>query len=121
MSPADHAYLDMKYDESTPLGLTWAGVVEVRDAYEWDPAAYVDGVGEQDVLGVEAPIWTETLETIADVELMAFPRLPAIAEVGWSPQSARVWDDFRVRLAAQAPRWEQLGLSYHRSPQVPWR
>ena len=38
MSPAPHTYLDQKYDESTELGLTWAGAVEVRDAYEWDPA-----------------------------------------------------------------------------------
>ena len=38
MSPAPHTYLDQKYDETTELGLTWAGAVEVRDAYEWDPA-----------------------------------------------------------------------------------
>ena len=38
MSPAPHTYLDQKYDEATELGLTWAGAVEVRDAYEWDPA-----------------------------------------------------------------------------------
>lgn len=120
MSPANHAYLDMKYDESTPLGLSWAGLVEVRDAYDWDPATLVDGVGERDILGVEAPIWTETLDEIADVEFMAFPRLPAIAEIGWSPQSARSWDDFRVRLGAQGPRWEALGVNFYRSPQVPW-
>ena len=43
MSPAPHAYLDQKYDESTELGLTWAGAVEVRDAYEWDPSAVIEG------------------------------------------------------------------------------
>ena len=51
MSPANKAYLDMKYDEDTPLGLSWAGFVEVRDSYDWDPATFVDGVGEQDVIG----------------------------------------------------------------------
>jgi hexosaminidase len=120
MSPANHAYLDMKYHPSTPLGLSWAGFVEVRDSYEWDPAALVDGVGETDVAGVESALWSETLETIGDVEFMAFPRLPGLAEIGWSPRGKRSWDEYRLRLAAQGPRWEAQGVNFYRSPQVPW-
>jgi hexosaminidase len=121
MSPANHAYLDMKYDENTPLGLSWAGFVEVRDSYEWDPATIVDGVGERDVEGVESALWSETLEDVPDIEFMAFPRLPGIAEIGWSPRAGRSWDEYRLRLAAQAPRWEVEGVNFYRSPQVPWR
>jgi hexosaminidase len=120
MSPANRAYLDMKYNPETPLGLNWAGYVEVQDSYAWDPATVVDGVGEADVLGVEAPVWSETLDEIAEVEFMAFPRLPGLAELGWSPATGRSWDEYRFRLAAQAPRWDALGMSYYRSPQVPW-
>jgi len=120
MSPANHAYLDMKYTKQTPLGQDWAGLVEVRDAYEWDPATLLDGVTEKDVLGVEAPLWTETIVTDDDVDYMAFPRLPAIAEIGWSPQARRSWRDFRARLAAQGPRWAVTGVHFYRSPQVPW-
>ncbi|GAB2868497.1 beta-N-acetylhexosaminidase [Actinoallomurus bryophytorum] len=120
MSPANHAYLDMKYDENTPLGQDWAGLVEVQDSYDWDPATLVDGVTEKNVLGVEAPLWSETLVTSDDIEYMAFPRLPAIAEIGWSPQAARAWSDFRLRLAAQGPRWTAAGVHFYRSPQVPW-
>jgi hexosaminidase len=120
MSPANRAYLDMKYDESTPLGQDWAGLVEVKDSYEWDPATLVDGVAEKDVLGVEAPLWSETIVTNDDIDYMAFPRLPAIAEIGWSPQAGRTWSDFRVRLAAQGPRWSAVPVHFYRSPQVPW-
>src|SRR6266536_1144750 len=120
LSPASKAYLDMKYDERTELGLDWAGHVEVRDAYEWDPATLLDGVGEQDVLGGEAERWSETLHSIADVELMAFPRLACVAEVGWSPAAGRQWDGYRQRLAAQGPRWSAMAVRYYRSPQVPW-
>jgi hexosaminidase len=120
MSPADKAYLDMKYDASTPLGLTWAGFTEVRDSYEWDPVTLVDGVRERDVAGVEAPLWSETLENISDVEFMAFPRLPGIAEIGWSPEKGRSWGDYRLRLAAQAPRWERFSVNFYRSPQIDW-
>jgi hexosaminidase len=120
MSPANHAYLDMKYTAQTPLGLSWAGLVEVRDAYEWDPAALVDGVTERDVLGVEAPLWSETITTDDHIDFMAFPRLPAIAEIGWSSQGQRAWEDFRLRLAEQGRRWDVMGVNFYRSPQVPW-
>jgi hexosaminidase len=121
MSPANRAYLDMQYDPDTVLGLFWAGRIEARDSYDWDPAALVEGVSEEAILGVEAPLWTETLANIREVEWMAFPRLAAVAEIGWSPQAARAWEDFRVRLGGQAPRWQALGLNFYRSPQVPWK
>ncbi|MDT8911333.1 family 20 glycosylhydrolase [Amycolatopsis sp. PS_44_ISF1] len=121
MSPSNHAYLDMKYNAQTPLGQAWAGLVEVEDAYDWDPATLVDGVGEGSVAGVEAPLWTETLRTSDNLEYMAFPRLPGMAEIGWSPRSARSWDTYRVRLAKQSPRWEAQGIDFYRSPQVDWK
>jgi hexosaminidase len=121
LSPAARVYLDMKYDTTTVLGLSWAGYSEVRDAYDWDPATLFAGVPETAIVGVEAPLWSETLVDIRDFEFMAFPRLAAVAEVAWSPAAARGWDEFRVRLGAQAPRWSALGINFYRSPQVPWQ
>jgi len=118
LSPGNRAYLDMKYDSETALGLNWAGLIPVQTSYDWDPATLVPGAPS--VLGVEAPLWSETIATMADVEFLALPRLAAIAEVGWSPQTARAWDTFRVRLAAQAPRWSALGINFYRAPEIPW-
>jgi hexosaminidase len=120
LSPASKAYLDMKYDQGTEFGMNWAGYVEVRHAYEWEPTTLLEGVGENDVLGVEAQVWTETLDSLDEVEFMAFPRLPGIAEVAWSPPTTRDWDGFRRRLAAHGPRWSAMAVNYYRSPQVPW-
>ena len=72
------------------------------------------------MLGIEAPLWAETLVKLEDYEYMAFPRLAALAEVGWSPQASRDWDTFRLRLAEHGPRLSALGVNYYRSPQVPW-
>jgi hexosaminidase len=119
MSPADRTYLDMKYEPSDPLGLDWAGPVDVQASYGWDPATHIAGVGEDDVLGVEAPLWTETIPDIRALEFMAFPRFPGIAEIGWSPR-ARSWGEYLLRLAAQGPRWRNLGVNFYPSPQVPW-
>jgi hexosaminidase len=121
MSPAEHAYLDQKYKASTKLGLTWAGYVSVEDAYRWDPATVLPGVAERNVLGVEAPLWTETVASRAAMDYMLFPRLIGIAEIAWSPKSGRSWSEYRVRLGAQADRLAALGIAFYRSPEVPWR
>ncbi|MDG9716696.1 beta-N-acetylhexosaminidase [Streptomyces sp. DH24] len=120
LSPADRVYLDMKYDRNTPLGLSWAGYVEVQRSYDWDPGAYLPGAPASAIRGVEAPLWTETIENSGHIEVMAFPRLPGVAELGWSPAATHDWEAYKVRLAAQGPRWDALGIGYHRSPQVPW-
>ncbi|MEU3936357.1 beta-N-acetylhexosaminidase [Streptomyces sp. NPDC029044] len=120
LSPADRVYLDMKYTKETPLGLSWAGYVEVRRSYDWDPGAYLPGVPGGAVRGVEAPMWSETLENSGHIEFMAFPRLPGVAELGWSPAASLDWERYKVRLAAQAERWDALGMEWYRSPQVPW-
>jgi hexosaminidase len=119
VSPADRAYLDMKYDAGTKLGLDWAGMTDTRASYGWDPAGRLLGVSEENILGVEAPLWSETLITLQDIEFMAFPRILGIAEIGWSPAGLS-WDEYRERLAAQAPRLQALGVNYYPDPEVPW-
>jgi hexosaminidase len=118
LSPANRAYLDMKYDGDTALGLNWAGLVPVQTSYDWDPATQVPGASS--VLGIEAPLWSETIANMADAEFLALPRLAALAEVAWTPQTMRAWDGFRVRLGAQAPRWSALGINFYRAPEIPW-
>ncbi|UWE11124.1 beta-N-acetylhexosaminidase [Actinacidiphila bryophytorum] len=122
LAPADRSYLDMKYDENTRLGQDWAGTVEVDRSYDWDPGTYLAdaGVPASAVLGVEAPLWTETITSNDDIEAMAFPRLPGIAELGWSPESTHDWTAYKVRLAAQGPRMAALGIDFYRSPLVDW-
>jgi hexosaminidase len=120
LSPADRIYLDMKYDATTVLGLNWAGFNDVQDAYSWDPATYIPGVSESSILGVEAPLWSESLSEISDFEYMAYPRLAGVAEIGWSPAAARNWETYRLRLGAQAPRWTALGVNFYRAPEIPW-
>src|SRR6185437_5043624 len=120
LSPAQKIYLDMKYNTMTELGLHWAAYVEVRDSYDWDPATYIRGVSERDILGVEAPIWSETVRNIGAVMFLALPRMPAVAEIGWTPQANRSWESFRTRVASQAPRWRYLGMNYYHSTQIPW-
>jgi hexosaminidase len=120
MSPAAKVYIDMKYDSTTVLGLQWAGFIEVDSSYIWDPATLVPGIRKENIMGVEAPLWTETLTNLEELEYMLFPRLPGIAEIGWSPTSVRKWDDYKIRLGKQSDRFKVMHINYYASRLVPW-
>jgi hexosaminidase len=120
MSPATKTYLDMKYDSTTKIGLDWAARIEVDSAYMWDPATRVKGIPRESILGIEAPLWTETVTTMDDIEYLVFPRIIGIAEIGWTPSTMRNWDEYKVRLGKHAPRMKALQIDYYKSKQVPW-
>jgi hexosaminidase len=119
LSPGNKTYLDMKYDESSPLGLNWAGYVSVKDSYDWEPGSYMDGLAESDIIGIEAPIWSETLVTMKDIEFMAFPRLPGLAELAWSPKN-KGWEEYKVRLGKHGRHLKSLNINFFRSPDISW-
>lgn len=119
-SPAQKVYLDMQYDSTTKLGLHWAAYIEVDSSYMWDPATFTHDIGRDQILGVEAPLWSETLVTMDDVEYMLFPRLPGVAEVGWTAAGDRDWNEYKTRLANHSKRWEVMDINFYRSPKVAW-
>lgn len=122
MSPADAAYLDMQYPDVPTPGLAWAdGPTSIQRSAAWEPTGIVDGVGEEDILGVEAPLWTETVDRTEVLEFLVFPRVASIAEIGWSPRQTADWPHFRSRLADVAEGWAAAGIAFHRSPEVDWR
>jgi len=120
MSPASRAYIDMKYNKETPLGLHWAGYIEVDTAYIWDPETLAAGIDKEDIIGIEAPLWTETITNLDEIEYMIFPRLPGYAEIGWTPATGRNWDEYKLRLAEQGERFRALDINFYRSKLVPW-
>jgi hexosaminidase len=120
MSPAGRTYLDMKYDSLTSLGLNWAGYIEVDKGYSWDPETLIPGLDPDKILGIEGPLWSETVTKMDDIEYMAFPRLPGLAEIGWTAASQRNWDDYRVRLGKHGKRFSASGIDYYASPLVEW-
>lgn len=120
MSPAIKAYIDMQYDKETKLGLHWAAYIEVDRAYMWDPANFTPGITKENIIGVEAPLWTETITNMDEMEYMVFPRLPGIAEIGWTAPEQRNWEEYKIRLAKQGERFRNLGIDFYESKLVPW-
>ena len=123
MSPASKTYLDMKYDTATAAGAELGRVRRGADSRTSGiPSTLVDrACSRHNIIGVEAPLWSETALTLDDIEYMAFPRLPGINEIGWSPaagaQLGRVPDCGSPRTR---PGSSMMGIEYYRSPQVVW-
>lgn len=120
MSPAKKAYMDMSYDSTQKIGYHWAAYIEVDSAYLWDPATYAAGVTQANILGVESPLWTETIKNMKDIEYMVFPRVLGYGEIGWSPDAGKNWDEYKLRLAKHGPRMAAQDINFYRSKLVPW-
>lgn len=118
LSPANKAYLDMKYDNNSEFGLRWAGLIPVDTAYIWNPEELFP---IEYVLGVEAPLWGETIRTISELEYLAFPRVIGYAELGWSTQENRNWEDYKKRLAHQRLFLEANDVNYYKSPVIEYK
>ena len=125
MAPAAKAYIDQKYTDSSVIGLSWAGNIDMETAYGWDPATDLAGVPSSAIYGIEAPLWTETVDTVQDIDYQTFPRITAYAELGWSPEAVTsaggAYANFAQRVAAQGPRWDVMGITYEHSAEVPWQ
>lgn len=119
MAPGQHVYFDMKSSKDDEFGHWWAGMVSIERVYEFDPLAKNDLTEEQlkNILGVQACLWSEYLHEDGRAEYQTWPRLVALAEVAWTPQSEREFTDFYNRLGnTHLQRLDMLDVTY-RVPQ----
>lgn len=120
MSPAKKAYLDMQYDTLSKHGLHWAAYIPTDSAYVWSPESY-EGIPMENILGVEAPLWSETISDIGELEYLAFPRAIGYSELSWSTPENRNWENYKERLAHQAPFLDRMNVKYYPSPLIDWK
>lgn len=112
MCPEQHVYLDYRQSDSPDEPIPVGTVTTLEDVYAWDPVpAGLTGEEPGRLLGAQANIWTEHLDSARRVDYAAFPRLAAFAEVVWSP--AEKDPAFLHRLQEHhLPRLDALGVEY---------
>ena len=120
MSPAKYAYLDMKYDSTFELGLVWAGCVDVKKGYHWTPETLVEGISKENIIGVEAPLWSETITNSQELEQLAFPRLLGYSEISWTEKEKRNWENYKKRLAVHSKIFKKFEINFYKSPLIEW-
>jgi hexosaminidase len=113
MAPNKYVYLD--YYQCDPQGepLAIGGYLPLEKVYSYNPMAEELTPDEQNhILGVQGNVWTEYISTPEYLEYMAFPRGFAIAEIGWTPERLRDFEEFLSRLEVLKKRYDALGLNY---------
>lgn len=87
--------------------------VSLKDAYNYK-------TDNPNIIGVEAPVWTELVTSNAAADNRLWPRSAAMAEAGWTPYEIRNFNDFTRRIGQHSERLENLKIDYYRSPEVQW-
>ncbi len=119
MMPGAYCYLDMK-QSPVERGHNWAGIVTLEKSYSLDPIGTANLTNEQAklVLGVQGALWTELLGWPPRfIDYQIYPRIAAIAEVGWSRPEKKEWNDFYNRLvSSHFERMYQMGIAFRVPP-----
>tara|TARA_B100001146_G_C16177015_1_gene432823 strand:+ start:299 stop:1939 length:1641 start_codon:yes stop_codon:yes gene_type:complete len=118
MTPTSHTYFDYYQGDPVQEPLAIRGLTPLEKVYGFEPVP--ETLSAEDaahILGAQGNVWTEYMATTDHVEYMVFPRMLALAEVVWSPQELRNWEDFVQRLPAQLQHLDTLGVNY-RQPEV---
>ena len=118
ISPADQLYFDYHQGPGEP-GAPWegnkGGPQSIAKMLAWEPVP--DGFSAQDeahVLGIEACVWTEFIETERYFEFMTYPRLLALAEIAWRPKGPRDEAEFNARLEPHIEALRAKGINARR-------
>jgi hexosaminidase len=111
LSPWPTLYLDNRQSPAPDEPPGRVRTISLQDVYAFDPLPpALDATQRKHVLGVQGNVWVEHIRTEARVDHMAFPRVAAIAELGWTPAPRREWGHFARRVASQFEFYQALGV-----------
>ena len=113
MSPQTYIYLDHGQSHSPLEPAHWPGHKPLDRAYSYNPIPKQLSAKEaKHILGVQGNVWTVFIHEEWLLDLCTWPRAAAIAEVGWTPQADRNWDDFYQRISSHREVMDNLGINY---------
>ncbi|RFS26564.1 beta-hexosaminidase [Chitinophaga silvatica] len=107
-------YLDFVQDSTHKIGRRWnGGYNDLKTVYNFD-ANQLPVVSQHagQILGIQACVWTETVQNSKRLDFLLFPRIAAVAETAWTNPSQRNYNDFVVRLKAHLGYYEKEHLYY---------
>jgi len=113
VTPQESLYFDHYQSDLPDESPGQPPMTTLRQAY--DTAVIPSGATAAEarrVIGVQANLWTELMPGFKRDQHALFPRIAALAELGWSAPSAHDWNDFLQRLPAELARYRALGISY---------
>jgi hexosaminidase len=113
MSPNGYVYLDYYQSEPADQPLANGGYLPLEHVYSFNPQFNELNADEQKhILGLQGNVWSEYLNTPQYMEYMAYPRMFAISEIGWTRASKKDFEDFLARFEVQRKRYDIIGINY---------
>lgn len=98
MSPGEFCYLDAYQDAPYSQPEAIGGYLPLSKVYSYNPIPDTLSTAEASkIYGIQGNVWAEYIPTPNQMEYMLYPRAIAIAEIGWSKQQNRNYDDFHRR------------------------
>ena len=124
MTPTAYCYFDFYQSDNhatEPKAAAWGGPLTLSKVYSFDPMpTNLPPQLESHILGTQGNLWTERVPSLKHAEYMIFPRECALAEVTWSSEAWRNWDNFMRRLHIHEQWLEEIGVNYrHASVEMP--
>ena len=112
MTPGNYMYLDFYQADPKTQPYAIGGYTPIKRAYSYNPVPVDSLTAEESkhILGVQANTWTEYIKDEKHLEYMMFPRALAVAEIGWTPQEDRSWEDFKPRMNVNIPVLQRMGI-----------
>lgn len=115
MTPGKYCYLDAYQDAPNTQPMAIGGYLTLEKVYSYEPVPDSLTLDEAArILGVQGNVWTEFMPTEEHAEYMIYPRILALAEIGWSPAGRKNWENFRVRALQAVGNLREKG--YHPFP-----
>jgi len=111
MTPTDYCYFDYYQGDPGIEPIAIGGFLPLKTVYSYEPIP--DSLTPKEaahIMGVQANLWTEYIPDPAKAEYMLFPRIAAIAELGWSAKKRLDWNDFTTRLDEHLRRYAAQGI-----------
>ncbi|GHT03523.1 hypothetical protein AGMMS49525_08750 [Bacteroidia bacterium] len=117
MTPNAYMYLDQyqsEAKESEPHAI--GGYLPIEKVYDYNPLpSELTAEESKYILGVQGNVWTEYMINKDIREFRIFPRIDAVAENGWLPQSKKNYPDFKRRLEQKVKRYDIIGIPYSKT------
>ncbi len=112
MTSGGYMYFDFYQADPKTQPYAIGGYTPIKRAYSYNPVPMDSLTAEESkhILGVQANTWTEYIKDEKHLEYMMFPRALAVAEIGWTPQEDRSWEDFKPRMNANIPVLQRMGI-----------
>jgi hexosaminidase len=113
MTPTSSVYLDYYQGDPATEPLAIGGFLPLENVYKYNPTSdKFPEDAQKYVLGTQANLWTEYVKTPEKAEYMLFPRLTAVAEIAWTPNELKNYDDFTNRLETHFERLRNKAVNY---------